>query len=347
MSRFFPRIVVAAAALLAWTGLPSAQRAADVLQPVFALAPHVVNAFEQPGAYVSTRQGHYLVLDRRAHTVHQVDPDGRAGRPMLHIGQEPGRVLRPLSLAISTNDVLAVMDAPGANQRIQYFTSDGRLTGGYYLPIAGGESLTVGNQVVSGSGAMAFSGDQIWINVPAWGSLMSALDGTGQFVRHIGQLRPTGHESTPTLHLALNAGVPAPDRDGSMFFVFQTGIPMLRRYSAAGDLIFERHIEGLELDPIIQRLPTLWVPRNDGSRPLPAPVVRTAAVDAEGQLWVVLQTGHVYVYNRMGEKQRVVTFGGALSELPSSLFFTSRNRVLVGPGGYEFDATPGPSPAAR
>jgi len=180
-----PRVVAAAAALLIATGLPSAQRAVEVLQPVFALAPHVVNAFEQPGTFVSTRQGHYLVLDRRAHTVHQVDPDGRAGRPMLHIGQEPGRVLRPMALAISQRDVLAVMDSPGANQRIQYFTSDGRLIGGYYLPIAGADNVMLGNQVVAGSGAMAFSGDQIWINVPAWGSLMSALDGNGQFVRHM------------------------------------------------------------------------------------------------------------------------------------------------------------------
>lgn len=122
---------------------------------------------------------------------------------------------------------------------------------------------------------------------------------------------------------------------------------MLRRYSAAGAMIFERHIEGVELDPIIQRLPTLWVPRIDGSKPLPAPIVRTAAVDGQGQLWIVLQTGHVYVYDRAGEKQRVVTFGGALSDLPSSLFFTSRNRVLVGPGGYEFEAASGSSPVAR
>ena len=74
---------------------------------------------------------------------------------------------------------------------------------------------------------------------------------------------------------------------------------------------------------------------------------RTAAVDGQGQLWIVLQTGHVYVYDRAGEKQRVVTFGGALSDLPSSLFFTSRNRVLVGPGGYEFEAASGSSPVAR
>ena len=118
---------------------------------------------------------------------------------------------------------------------------------------------------------------------------------------------------------------------------------MLRRYSAAGDLVFERHIEGVELDPIIQRLPTMWMPRGDGSRPLPAPVVRTAAVDAEGQLWVVLQTGHVYVYDRTGEKRRVLVFGGAGTDLPSSLFFTRRNRVLVGPGGYEFDASFAPT----
>src|SRR5690606_35012793 len=133
----------------------------------------------------------------------------------------------------------------------------------------------------------------------------------GAVARHVGQLRETGFEATPSLHQALNAGFPVVDPAGGLFFVFQSGVPLLRRYDAAGQLVFERHIEGIELDAIIQQLPDTWTERGDGSRPLPAPVVRTAEMDDEGQLWVVLQTGHIYIYDRAGEKRRVVVFGGA------------------------------------
>ena len=125
---------------------------------------------------------------------------------------------------------------------------------------------------------------------------------------------------------------------GGMFFVFQTGRPMIRKYDAEGQLQFERHIEGPELDPIIQRLPDRWATPDDGSRPLPAPVVRTAAADRRGRLWVVLQTGHVYVYDGSGEKMRTLVFGGPAPGLTTSLYFTRGGRVLTGPGGYEFDA---------
>jgi hypothetical protein len=131
-----------------------------------------------------------------------------------------------------------------------------------------------------------------------------------------------------------------------MYFVFHSGRPMLRKYDAAGALVFERHIEGLELDPIIQRLPTRWATPADGSRPLPAPVVRAAAADRQGRLWVALLTGHLYVYDNSGDKVRTVTLGGAAPELASSLFFTRTGRLLTGPAGYEFDATP-PLVAAR
>jgi hypothetical protein len=184
---------------------------------------------------------------------------------------------------------------------------------------------------------MAFGGRTFWFNAPAWGALMSELDTAGKVLRHVGALRPTGHEVHKALHEALNTGLPVGDPTGGLFFVFQTGRPMLRKYDSDGSLQFERHIEGPELDPIISRLPTTWETPADGSRPLPAPVVRTAAADRQGRLWVALQSGHVYVYDRTGEKIRSLVFGGASPSLTSSLYFTQGGRVLTGPAGYEFD----------
>ena len=65
---------------------------------------------------------------------------------------------------------------------------------------------------------------------------------------------------------------------------------MFRKYDQRGRLLFERHIEGVELDPLIAALSTVWPRRPDaGARrevPLVTPVVRTAAVDPAGNLWV-------------------------------------------------------------
>jgi hypothetical protein len=339
MFRSLTRALLCAAAVATTATAPTAQRAVDVLEPLFALPAHVVNRFEQPASFVVTTTGDYLVLDRRAHTVLRLDARGRVVKSILGIGHEPGRVLRPMSIALSDDDILAVLDAPDNFQRLQYFTPEGMLIGGFYLPVLGTHSLVVGNQILGGSGAMAFGGRTFWFNAPAWGALMSELDTTGTVLRHVGHLRPTGHEATKALHEALNTGVPVVDPTGGMFFVFQTGRPLLRKYDARGVLLFERHIEGPELDPIIARLPDRWDTPDDGSRPLPAPVVRTAAADRSGKLWVALQTGHVYVYDGTGEKVRTLVFGGPSPDLTSSLFFTRSGRVLTGPGGYEFDAS--------
>jgi hypothetical protein len=317
-----------------------AQRTVEVFEPVHAVAAHVVHSFEQPSIFVQTREGHYLVLDHRAHTVHRLAAGATVARPMLGIGPEPGRVLRPTTMALGDNDVLAVLDGPGRYQRVQFFTTDGRLIGGYFLPDSAPAGLVAAGQTIGSTGMLALDGSSVWINVPAWGALMSALDISGSAVRHVGQLRPTGFESNRALHEALNAGIPVVDPQGGLYFVFQAGVPVLRRYDAKGTLVFERHIEGVEVDPIIQRLPNTWLAREDGSRPLPAPVVRTAALDRRGDLWVLLQTGHVYVYDRSGEKRRVLAFAVPGGTIPVSLSFTSNGRVLVGPGGYEFVVPP-------
>jgi hypothetical protein len=119
---------------------------------------------------------------------------------------------------------------------------------------------------------------------------------------------------------------------------------MFRKYDQRGRLLFERHIEGVELDPLIAALPTVWPRRPDaGARrevPLVTPVVGTAAVDPAGNLWVALGQPFTYVYDGDGIRTRVVQFRGAGIIAPASLFFTSASRVIVAPGCYEFRTGP-------
>jgi hypothetical protein len=64
---------------------------------------------------------------------------------------------------------------------------------------------------------------------------------------------------------------------------------------------------------------------------------RAAALDPEGRLWISLAVPYTYVYDRAGEKIRTIQFRGAGVLSPSSLYFTSKGRLLVAPGGYEFE----------
>lgn len=324
------------ASSVAVLGAQSRSLEIETLSSITALPPHVIARMEDPIAVARTPDGNYLILDRRAHTVFRSDPSGRDVRRLMEIGHEPGHLLSPSSLAIDPRGVFfAVADAPNGLQRIQYFGMSGSYVGGFFLPIAKAPGTPM-NELAAPS-AIGFTGSTFLVNEPSWGSLALEMDLTGAVLRHIGELRPTGYERDAALHQALNVGLPIPDPAGGFYFVFQTGVPMFRKYDAKGQLVFERHVEGRELDPLIQSLPNRWLARPDDRRPLPLALVRTATADAGGHLWIALRSLATYVYDPRGEKQRVVRFLGARTLDPSSLFFTPEGRLVVGPEGYEFD----------
>jgi hypothetical protein len=66
-------------------------------------------------------------------------------------------------------------------------------------------------------------------------------------------------------------------------------------------------------------------------------VIRTAAVDPAGQLWISLAVPYTYVYDSQGDKTRTVQFKTTGIMSPTSLFFTRNGHLLVTPGCYEFD----------
>jgi len=104
-------------------------------------------------------------------------------------------------------------------------------------------------------------------------------------------------------------------------------------------MLFERHIEGTELDEYMLNRPRAWPRRKtaDGEIPAVRPVVRAAAADASGNLWVSLDVPYTYMYDRRGDRQRVVQFRAAGIMAPNGLSFTSAGRLLATPGCYLFD----------
>src|SRR5439155_4635976 len=258
---------------------------------------------------------------------------------IVKIGAEPGRIIGPTAFSVEPNGTFVVADAPNNRERIQIFSPAGFRLGGFALPGRSRPRVQFNNFVLNGIGSLQYTGSSILMSQPETGGLIAEYTLSGGVNRTFGQLRPTGHEDDPEVHLALNSGFPLIDPQGGFLFVFQTGDPVFRKYDRSGRLLFERHIEGREIDEVVAKLPTTWPRRQsaEGELPVVTPTVRAAAVDAAGSLWVSFVVPYTYVYDRDGDKIRTVQFRAAGIMSPIGLFFGPKGRLLATPGLYEFD----------
>lgn len=310
----------------------------ETLRAAGSLPPHIVGLFEEPAGFHQSASGLYYVFDRRAHAVYTIDPTRTIARKAVDIGAEAGRIIQPYGFDVAPDGSFVVADIPRAEDRVQLFDATGTFTFGFFITTRVRARVTLGNVVLNGIASIQHAGNALLVSYPETGALFTEYSLTGRATRSIGQLRPTGYEQEHDLHIAMNAGLPLVDPAGGYYFVFITGRPMFRKYDAAGTLLFERHIEGPELDPAIASQPTRWPRRQLQDREVPfvSPLVRAAAVDSKGQLWVSLSVPFTYVYDQHGDKMRAVQFSAAGIISPTSLSFTRDGRLLVTPGCYEF-----------
>ena len=318
---------------------PAAALRGEVLRAVTSLPPHIVGTFEEPVNFEQSVSGVYYVFDRRGHSVHTVDPDRVGVRKAVDIGQEAGRILRPFGFDIASAGSFVVADVPGARQRIQTFSATGERLGGFFLPGQPAALISLGDMPLNGIGSIRHTGSTLLVSHPESGALFTEYSLAGVAQRSIGRLRETGFEADRDLHIAMNAGLALPDPTGGFFYVFLAGRPQFRKYDDRGTLVFERHIEGLEIDPFIQAQPTRWPRRRVEERELPvvSPYARAASVDRSGRLWISLAVPFTYVYDAQGDKVRTIQFSAAGIISPASLFFSHTGRLLVTPGCYEFN----------
>ena len=336
--RSFVHLFIAMGAAAAAVG---AQVPVERLRPVGGLPAELCGALREPVAFAQTPAGQYILLDRRQHTVSTVDRARTKLTTLMRAGMEKGNVLQPAALSLAADDAFAVSDAPYGQERVQMYFTNGTLLSAFLLPGVTAPRLTLDGVILNGAGSLHFTGKNVIISRPDSGSLIWLLNLKGQVTSQIGSLRRTGHEADRDVHLALNIGLPLSTPDGGLIYVFQTGVPMFRKYSAGGRLEFERHIEGPALDSYVQSLPTTWPTRKlgDGTYPIVPAVVRAAAVSHEGELWVSLMPMVTYVYSAAGDKIRTIQFEATGPLSPNSLFFSrasGETRILVTPGCYEF-----------
>jgi hypothetical protein len=310
----------------------------ETLRATGGLPPHICNVFREPLSIQQSAAGAYYVFDRRSHAVFRVDPDLRAPEKIVEIGGEGGRLLEPSAFDLGADGTFAVADAPNGRERIQIFDSSGKWVTGFMLPGRAHTRVSIDGLALGGVSTLAFLGRSVIMNQPEASALISEYGLSGTPLRSIGTLRATGHESDRQLHLAMNTGIPLPHPSGGFFLVLLAGTPAFRRYDANGALLFERVIQGRELDPVLEQMPKKWPRRNvdGGEVPLVVPTVRTAAVDRSGNLWVSFTIPFTYVFSSEGEKIRTVQFQGAGVVAPTSMSFNRRGSLIVTPGCFEF-----------
>jgi hypothetical protein len=334
------RVFLAAALSVTLRGSMRGALQVETLTSVGGLPPHIVGTFDEAIDFEQDASGLYFVFDRRGHTVHTVDPDRTASRKAVEIGQEDGRVIQPTGFDVAPDGRFVVTDLPRAQQRIQTFTSAGTRIAGFLLPGQPAARIMIGNLMLNGAGSVQHTGETLLVSHPESGALFTEYSQAGYALRSIGRLRETGFEPDRDLHVAMNAGLPLVDPTGGFYYVFITGTPRFQKYDRQGTLIFERHIEGRELDDYLASQPRRWPRRRVQDREVPfvAPVIRAAAVSAEGHLWISLGVPYTYAYDRQGDKIRTVQFRATGIISPTSLSVAPRGRLLVTPGCYEFDA---------
>jgi hypothetical protein len=331
------RGTVVLAVVVAAFGVHLAAIKTDVLRSVAAVPPHIAGRFREPIGFQQSAFGQFYVFDRRGHTVYGVDEQLESAWPIVTIGAETGKIIDPSAFSVAEDGTFVVADAPANRERIQLFSPVGVRIGGFMLPGRAEPHVVLGNFVVSGIGSMQYTGRSILVSQPETGALITEYALDGSVVRLFGNLRATGHEKDRAVHLALNSGVPLVDPRGGYFFVFQAGEPAFQKFDRNGALVYERHIQGREIDDVIRNLPTTWPLRKSdaGELPLVTPTIRSAAVDRTGNLWVAFMVPYAYVFDADGDKARTVQFRAAGILSPSSMFFGNK-RLLTTPGLYEF-----------
>jgi hypothetical protein len=327
----FATVVIGARVLLALS--------TAVLRSVDSIPAHLAGRFRDAAGFERSASGQYFVFDRRSQIVFGIDANRQSVWEIVHIGSEPGRIIDPVAFAVEPSGTFVVADTPNNQERIQVFTPAGFRIGGFTLPGRTRARVVLDGLALNGIGSLQYTGKSILLSHPDAGSLITEYSLAGTPIRSFGALRRTGHEDDQALHVALNGGVPVIDPRGGFFFVFQSGEPVFRKYDDAGTLVFERRIQGREIDDIVAHLPTRWPSRGgEGELPIAPPTIRTAAADANGHLWISFVEPFTYEFDGDGDKVRTVQFRAAGIVSPNHLFFDPAGRVLVTPGLYMFDA---------
>src|SRR4029079_4041877 len=128
------------------------------------LPAHVAAAFDEMAACTLSPAGEYLTCDTRARAVYTIAKGAEAPKRIVQIGSETGRIMRPTAFNSAPDGSFVVADAPGDQQRVQFFSATGTSLGGFTMPGRGVPQITLGDLVLSGLGTLEYTGQTVLIS---------------------------------------------------------------------------------------------------------------------------------------------------------------------------------------
>ena len=247
---------------------------------------------------VDSHKNLYVVSERSRNSVLVINERSEIQKVISGIGSEPGRLFRPGHLDVASDGVVYVQD--GGNERVQSFDLEGRYLGGFattqYMGFAAG------------------AGGEVYLGQPEKGALVTVYSRDGKVLRSFGKPKTMsevyGAEyagDNEVYRNAINRVRLTTEDDGSILVSFALA-PLLQKYSREGNLIFERRLEGPEIDRLTRGI------LNDTGGNLvmsidgfPERIMSLEAVSVSGgEINVILTDGSVYVADREGRKVNVI-----------------------------------------
>jgi hypothetical protein len=242
---------------------------------------------------VASHNGLYYVSERRRHSVIALNERFEIQREIGGIGSEPGRLFRPGAIDVSDDGIIYVQD--GGNERIQSFSLDGT-----YLAAFRTEQYM---------GFAAGTKGEIYLGQPEKGALISVYSREGKLLRSFGKLKLYSDlhgeefkDQNKEFANGINRVRLSVDHDGNILVSFML-IPLIQKYTRGGQLIFEQHLEGPEIEALMQSGGRLTMSM-DG---FPEEVIALEAVPRpNGEMGIVLTDGSIYVADQSGKRLRVL-----------------------------------------
>jgi hypothetical protein len=266
------------------------QAAADTNQSLFepAFRNIPLSAYD-----VATHGGKYFVTDFKSNSVLIINEKMEVGGGIGRIGSGPGRLFRPGGIDVASDGTIFVED--GGNQRVEQFNENGNYVGEF--PTTNHEGFAVGKQ------------KEVYLGQPEEGHLITVYSATGKKLRSFGQLKKFSQEYGPTFAeqddqyaVAVNRVRLSVDGHGDLYVSFML-LPLLQKYSPDGKLLFERRIEGTEIDELkeaIRRSKYLSTGRDGVDARI---IALDPVIDQAGEhIFVPLIDGSVYVADMSGRR---------------------------------------------
>ncbi len=281
---------MAGAALLLALEARGAHGAEGVVKGTYDAVP-VFEELPLNGAHRLTPYGDgFLVLDRFNHRLLELDGAGSLRRQIGQVGQAPGEMRFPMDYAIDGEGTIRIV-ASSDLFAVHSFSVDGA-----FLGVVRPGATAAESEAYSSFAVAADSEGGVWLNQPRQGALLTryaTLDdnrGTavGDLLRPEDAFADCGQQSRCSdrrFSVRVNRVVLALAPEDSVVAAF-TAFPLVRRYSANGDLKFQTRLRGDLVDELLgltMKDPDTWRPHlgvnvdSDGINALT--VVQSVAVE--------------------------------------------------------------------